>query len=184
MADFGTVARPYARALFALAREANDLDGWSDGLAVAASVTANASAHEYLTRPELGVTERSDFVGSIAAGLPGGSVLASEAGRNLLKLLSENDRLSALGEISAQFDQLKAEQENKVRVTLVSASAVDSATADKIAEALGKRLGRSVELELELDVSLIGGAVVRAEDMVIDDSLQTRLKRLARSLTD
>jgi len=184
MADFGTVARPYARAVFDVAREANDLAGWSAALAAAASVSGDPAAREYLTRPELGTGQRSEFVGTIAAGLPGGSVLASNEGRNLLRLLAENDRLDALGEISAQFDQLKAEQENKVRVTLVSASDVDSATADRIASALSKKLGRSVELELELDASLIGGAVIRAEDMVIDDSIRTRLTRLASALAD
>jgi F-type H+-transporting ATPase subunit delta len=182
MADFGTVARPYARAVFDLARDANDLDGWSQALAAAAAVALDETAHEYLTRPELGVRERSAFIGSIAADLPGAGVLGTTGGRNLLALLAENDRLGALGEISAQFDRLKAEQEHKIRVTLVSASAVDAATADKIAGALSIKLGRTVELELELDESLIGGAVIRAEDMVIDDSLQTRLKRLAGAL--
>jgi F-type H+-transporting ATPase subunit delta len=184
MADFGAVARPYARAIFDVALAADDLDGWSEALAAAAAVAADPGAHEYLTRPELGVAARSDFVGSIAADLPGGRVLGTDAGRNLLKLLSENDRLDALAEISAQFDQLKAERENRVKVTIVAATAVDSATADKIAGALSKKLGRTVELELAVDESLIGGAVIRAQDMVIDDSLQTRLKRLAGTLTD
>jgi F-type H+-transporting ATPase subunit delta len=184
MADFGTVARPYARAIFEVARAANDFAAWSDGLAAAAGVVSDAVAHEYLTRPELGTAERSEFVGAIAGELAGGAVLKSAAGRNLLKLLAENDRLGALGEISAQFDQLKAEQENRVKVRLVSASKVDSATADKIAGALSRKLGRSVELELALDTSLIGGAVIRAEDMVIDDSLKTRLTRLAGTLAD
>jgi F0F1-type ATP synthase delta subunit len=109
---------------------------------------------------------------------------ARSEGRNLLALLAENDRLGALTEISAQFDQLKAEQENRVAVTLVSASAVDAAQAEKISGALSRRLGRSVDLTLEVDPSLIGGAVIRAKDMVIDDSLQTRLKRLASALAD
>jgi len=184
MADFGTVARPYARAIFDVALAAGDLEGWSQGLAAAAAVAGEKSAHEFLSRPELDDGERSELVGSVASGLPGGGVLATPEGRNLLRLLAENDRLDALGEISKQFDALKAEQENKVRVTLVAAAAVDAATADKIAGALGKRLGRSVELTLEVDAALLGGAVVRAEDMVIDDSLRTRLKRLAGSLVD
>jgi len=184
MADYGTVARPYARAVFEIARQANDLEGWSKALAAAATVSADRSARAWLGRPELGVAERSEFMGKVAGDLPGGQVLGTDAGRNLLELLSENDRLDALAEISRQFDELKAEQENKVRVTLVAATSVDPATADRIAAALGKKLGRSVELELEVDPSLLGGAIIRAEDMVIDDSLKTRLARLAGSLTD
>lgn len=183
MADFGTVARPYAKAVFDVASNANDLDGWSQALAAAAAVVADETAHDYLTRPNFAARERSEFIGSIAAELPGAAVLGSAEGRSLLALLAENDRLFALGEISAQFDQLKAEQEHRIRVTLVSASPVDAATAEKIAGALSKKFGRTVELELELDASLIGGAVIRAEDMVIDDSLQTRLARLTSALT-
>lgn len=184
MADFGTIARPYAKALFDLAKAADELDGWSKALAAAAAVAGERAAHEYLSRPELGVDARAEFVGSLADSLPGGSVLGSQAGRNLLKLLAENDRLDALPEISAQFDRLKAEQENRVKVTLVAAGTVDAATAEQIAGALSKKLGRAVELELEVDESLIGGAVIRAEDMVIDDSVQTRLKRLTSALMD
>jgi F-type H+-transporting ATPase subunit delta len=102
----------------------------------------------------------------------------------LISLLAENDRFGALGEIAKQFETLKAEQENKVRVRLVAAVPVDADQAGKIASALSKKLGRQVELELEVDDTLIGGAVVRAEDMVIDDSLRTRLQRLASALTD
>ena len=184
MADFGTVARPYAKAVFELALDAGELAAWSEALAAAAAVAGNREARDYLHRPQFGTGQRIDFVGSLAGALPGGSKLASQEGRNLLAILAENDRLDALGEISRQFDALKAEQENKVRATLVAATAVDAGTATKIAGALGKKLGRAVELELEVDPSLVGGAIVRAEDMVIDDSIRARLTRLTSSLLD
>jgi F-type H+-transporting ATPase subunit delta len=184
MADFGTVARPYARAVFDLALAANQLEGWASALSAAAVVTGNKTAREYLGRPELSAVERSEFIGSICASLPDAALLATAEGRNLLLLLSENDRLDAVGEISKQFDELKADQENKVKVTLVTAAPVDADQVDKVATALSKKLGRSVELVLELDVSLVGGAVIRAKDMVIDDSLQTRLQRLASALAN
>lgn len=184
MSDSGAVARPYARAIFDLANAAGQLDAWSKGLAAAAAVTGDKGAREYLGRPGLGVAKRSEFVGTLAKALPGGDVLGTKEGQNLLSLLAENDRLGALAEISKQFDALKAAQENKVRVRLVAAAPVDAAQAEKISGALGKKLGRKVELELEVDAALIGGAVVRAEDMVIDDSLKTRLERLASALID
>ena len=184
MADFGTVARPYARAVFDIAREANDLARWSKALAAAAAIAENRSARSYLSRPELGAAERSEFFAAVVADVPGSEPLAVGEGRNLLRLLSENDRLDAIPEIARQFEELKAEHENKVRVKLIAATPVDAATADKIAHALGRKLGRTVELELEVDESLLGGAIVRAEDMVIDDSLRTRLKRLAGSLVE
>lgn len=184
MSDSGAIARPYARAIFELANAAGQLEAWSKGLAAAAAVAGDKSAREYLGRPGLGSAKRSEFVGALAKALPGGDVLGTKEGQNLLMLLAENDRLGALAEISKQFDTLKAQQENKVRVRLVSAAPVDAAQAEKISGALGKKLGRKVELELEVDDTLIGGAIVRAEDMVIDDSLKTRLERLASVLRD
>jgi F-type H+-transporting ATPase subunit delta len=184
MADFGTVARPYARAIFDIALAADSLDLWSRGLAAAGAVARDKSAHEFLSRPELGAPEISEFMESVLASIADAAIFATPEGKNLLKLLAENDRLAALPEIAAQFDELKAEQENRVAVTLVSASHVDAAQAEKISSALSRKLGRTVDLTLELDPSLIGGAVIRAKDMVIDDSLQTRLRRLASTLAD
>jgi len=109
-------------------------------------------------------------------------VFESAQGKALLAVLAENDRLPLLPEIAAQFDALKAQAENKVKVTMTSATPVDAATAEQVKQALKKRLGRDVELELAVDASLIGGAVIRAEDMVIDGSVRARLERLAAQL--
>lgn len=182
MADLSTIARPYARAAFDLATEAGALGAWSDALSAAASVVGDDAASDFLGSPELTDEQRVAFVESIANDVPEAAVLASENGKGLVRLLVENDRLGALPEISAQFDQLKSQAENKVKVTLVSATPVDGAVANKVAVALERRLGRKVELELEVDAALIGGAVIRAEDMVIDGSVRTRLQRLAESL--
>jgi F-type H+-transporting ATPase subunit delta len=184
MAEFETVARPYARAIFDIALAADALELWSTGLAAAGAVANDKSARQFLNRPELGAAEVSEFMGSLLASIDQAAIFGGAEGKNLLKLLSENDRLGALAEISAQFNLLKAEQENRVSVTLVSASPVDAAQAEKISGALSRKLGRTVDLALEVDASLLGGAVIRAKDMVIDDSLQTRLKRLASSLAD
>ena len=184
MSDHGAVARPYARAVFALALAAGQLDAWSRGLAAAAAVVGDKAAREYLGRPDLGVAKRGEFVVALGKALPGGEALGTKEGVNFVRLLAENDRLGALAAIAQQFEALKAEHENKVKVRLVAAAPVDAGQAEKIAGALGKKLGRTVELELEVDATLIGGAIVRAEDMVIDDSLRTRLQRLASALTD
>ena len=116
-------------------------------------------------------------------GVPGGKLLAKGAGENLLKLLSENDRLAVLPEISAQFEALKIEAESKVKAKLITASKVDAKQAAKVVEALERKLGRKVDLELVVDPTLLGGAIVRAEDLMIDGSVRSRLQRLAETLT-
>ena len=182
MADLGTIARPYARALFDVASSAGTLGQWSDALHVAAAVVDDEKARQFLVNPALTEEQRAGFEEVVAQDAKGGALWRSVEGRNLLRLLAENDRLAALGEIAEQFDVLKARQENTVKVTLVSATAVDAAVADQVKQALEKRLGRSVELALEVDENILGGAIIRAEDMVIDGSVRTRLQRLAEAL--
>lgn len=182
MADLGTIARPYARAAFRVASEAGALDAWSQALASAASVVAHEDAERVLASPKLTDDQRIDLIASIASSMPGAELFGSREFKGLLKLLAENDRLAALPEISARFDELKAQAENKVDVTLVSATAVEPAIAQKFTEALERRLGRKVDLKIEIDENLIGGAVIRAEDMVIDGSVRARLERLTETL--
>jgi len=182
MADDTTIARPYAKALFDVANAEKKLGAWSDALNSAAAVLGDPSAKRVLANPALDQGKRADFIRAVSVGLKGADVLETPQGKALLALLAENDRLAVLPEIAAQFDALKAEAENKIKAKLISATAVDASVAERVKQALKKRLGREVELELEVDASLIGGAIVRAEDMVIDGSVRTRLEQLARAM--
>lgn len=184
MADRTTVARPYAKAILEVARAAGRLEDWSAALAAAAGVVDDEDAQAYLSRPELKAADKANFVESVCSGLSDADVIRSEQGRNLLALLAENGRLAALPEISAQYERLKHEVENTVRVTLVAAGEVDDEQVAKLRAALVRRLGREVELSVEIDESLLGGAVLRAEDMVIDGSVRNRLARLADHLIE
>jgi F-type H+-transporting ATPase subunit delta len=184
MADTSTIARPYARALFEVADAAGELAGWSEALAAAAALLGDARARQLIADPRRAPAERAKFVADVCAEVPGAKLLGSAHGSNLLLLLAEYDRLAALPEIAAQFNQLKARAENKVDVTLVAATEVDDALSAAVAKSLEQRLGRRVELRVEVDPSLIGGAVIRAEDMVIDGSVKSRLRRLADALVE
>jgi F-type H+-transporting ATPase subunit delta len=185
MADSHTIARPYAEAAFDLAREAGNLDVWSTALNVASDVMVDGKVAKFLANPSLTDDKRLTFMtGLIAAAGDSGNLLTGEAkeGRNFLKLLLEYGRIAVLPEIAEHFDALKAQIENTIDVTVTSATALDDAQKKVIAEALGKRLGRNVRLEAELDESLIGGAVIRAGDIVIDGSLRSRLLSLSNAL--
>lgn len=184
MADFSTVARPYARAVFDIANAAGQLGPWSEALQAAAAVVGDAKAKRFLANPTLSEQQRAGFVEVLTQDLPGGALWRTAEAKNLLQLLAENDRLQALPEIAAQFAALKSQAENTVKVTLVSATPVDGALASQVTQALQQKLGRSVELQCEIDESILGGAIIRAEDMVIDGSVRTRLQRLAEALID
>lgn len=182
MADHSTIARPYARAVFDVANSDGRLALWSDALHAAAGVVSDSVARAYLATPALKASERAAFVVGVLDGTAVSDALGSAQGRNLLALLSENGRLAALPEIAAQFDKLRADAENKVAVKLRSASEVDERQLETMTAALRKRLGRSVEIEVVVDSNLVGGAIVRADDRVIDGSVKRRLERLAAAL--
>jgi F-type H+-transporting ATPase subunit delta len=186
MADNNTIARPYARAAFELASGKNDLAAWADALETAKAVLADGRVAKFLGNPALSDEQKLGFLTDVL-GSAGGkdSVLAggSEQGTNFLKLLLEYGRVSVLPEIADHFDALKANIENTVDVTVTSAAPLSAAQQKTVAAALQARLGRNVNLSTEIDENLIGGAVIRAGDVVIDGSLRARLEGLANALT-
>lgn len=185
MADNNTIARPYARAAFAVAKENDALDELSRSLGIAKDMLADGQVSRFLANPALTDEERLEFLTGLFAKTAGeNSVFAgsSEHGKNFLKLLLEFGRVDVLPEISDRFDALKAEVENTVDVTVVAAAELNADQVSEIEKALKSRLGRNVNLTTEIDEDLIGGAVIRAGDVVIDGSVRARLEGLANAL--
>jgi F-type H+-transporting ATPase subunit delta len=185
MADNNTIARPYAQAVFDLARDEKALDAWSEALATARSLLADGAVVEYLSTPSLSNAERLEFLSGLVTSASGTSnILAGEdkKGSNFLKLLLEYGRVSVLPEISEHFEVLKADVENTIDVTITSASALSDAQLSTLVDALKARFGRDVNLETQVDENLIGGAVIRAGDVVIDGSMRSSLQGLSNAL--
>jgi F-type H+-transporting ATPase subunit delta len=184
MADNNTIARPYAQAVFELANEAGELAVWSEALDVAGQLLADDGLVAYLGVPALSDEQRLEFLVGLFK-KAGAMQLAGDdkRGTNFLKLLLENKRVGVMPEIAAHFEELKADIENSVDATITSAAPLSKAQVDKIAIALKERLGRDVNVTTEIDENLIGGAVIRAGDVVIDGSLRARLEGLANALT-
>ena len=169
-----TLARPYARAAFSLARDAGTLPAWSQALAFAARVAADPQVAAVLGHPKLSAAD------AVALLAPDG---AGEAFCNFLGLLFENRRLSLLPEIAGLYDELRSEAERVVKAKVTSAVILPLVEMGKIEDALRRRFGRDVEIETAIDESLIGGAIIDAGDVVIDGSLKGKLGRLEAALT-
>ena len=99
-----------------------------------------------------------------------------------MRVLAENRRLQLLPQIYQQFEVLKANREKTVEVNVVSATEISTEQQNKLASALSAKLEREVNMQVSVDDSLIGGAVVRAGDTVIDGSIRGRLAKLAEAL--
>jgi F-type H+-transporting ATPase subunit delta len=177
MAEKATIARPYARAAFEHARQHGSFDRWSQVLASASVVVGDARVAKMLTNPRVKPAELVGLIADVAGGA------LDEHSRNFLATLADNRRLGLLPEIAAMFETLRAEIENVADVHVTSAVQLDESQRQRLAGALTKRLKREVRLHCEVDSSLIGGAIVRSGDFVIDGSLKARLERLASAMT-
>lgn len=182
MADTETLARPYAQAIYDLALESNELDAWSDGLNVAAAVADDQSVQAMISDPVAGDASLLGMLTKLMDGIDGAAVFSSEAGSNLLRLLIENGRLNVLPEIARLFADLKAEQENTLEAVVTTATELSHDELSNIEKALAAKLGKTIKLSTVINKDLVGGAVIRAGDFVIDGSVSARLARLATAL--
>jgi F-type H+-transporting ATPase subunit delta len=170
-----TLARPYARAAFGAAQDAQQLPAWSQALGFSAQVAGDPQVAALLLNPQLGREQ------ALALLSPEG---ADEAFVRFLGVLAGARRLTLLPEIAALFEQLRAEAGRIVLATVTSASELPEGELDVIKAALAKRFGRQVDLTTAVDASLIGGAIIDAGDVVIDGSLRGKLARLQAALAN
>jgi F-type H+-transporting ATPase subunit delta len=176
MAELRTLARPYAKAVFELAREAGAFQHWSQTLRTLSAAVTDPKVAVLLADPRL---SRHDLAGVLTAAL--GAKLDGP-GRNLASLLAENHRLTALPAIAEGFEALRAEAEKRVEVEITTAAAVAEAGQQALVAAVRKRLAREVKVEWKTDPALVAGAVIRAGDLVIDGSVAGELAGLRAAL--
>ena len=174
MAELATIARPYAEALFKAS--GTDLGGTSAWLDELAAVASNVQLQQYAGNP--GVTSAQTFevmAGVVKTALP-------EAAKNFLKAVIDNGRISAMSEIANQFRALKNAKSGSSDATVFSAFALDAAVLADLLETLEKRLGKKLNLTVELQSELIGGIRVVVGDEVLDTSVKARLEQMKAAL--
>ncbi len=177
MAEYTTSARPYARAVYALATESSAVESWGDALALMASVVSDASMQDLIDEPQLGKDQKAELMLKIL------SDKLNPQQQNLVRLMAENGRLRALPEVAHQFEIYRAEAEGKVEAEVISAFDLTSEQEQAITDMLKSKLGRDVSITTRTDESLIGGVVIKAGDTIIDGSMKSQLESLAISLS-
>lgn len=176
MADYTTTARPYARAVYALAQEASSVDSWGEALSLIAAVASDAAMQEVLDNPQLSKTLKGEIMIQVLADR------INPQQQNLIKLMAENGRLKAAQEVADQFEIYRAEAEGKVDAEVISAFKLSSEQEQAITKMLKSKLGREVSIKTSTDESLIGGVVIKAGDTIIDGSMKSQLESLALTL--
>ncbi len=177
MAELSTLARPYARAFFELQHESGNLPAGEQALEAMAAVVKPPDVARLVGHPAV---TSDELVGLIQAA---GSDAVDAAALNLLKVLASNKRLVLLPAIAEQYGLLKDEAERRIEIEMTAAMPVSDDAQSALVAALSKRLGRDVDLSVSIDASLIGGAVLRAGDLVIDGSVAGRVERITQALT-
>jgi len=176
MAEAITIARPYATAVFRLAKEKNALAEWSEQLGLLAGITSNVEISALIDDPKLGSTELEKIMLSICEGK-----LNAEA-TNLVKLMVENDRLTIMSDVAEAFEALKAQDEARLEALLTAAEKPSDEQVQMLVKQLEARFGKKIEAQVEIDPELIGGIKIVVGDTVIDASVRGQLQELAYTL--
>jgi F-type H+-transporting ATPase subunit delta len=176
MAEITTIARPYAEAAFALAREQNALPVWSEMLKLAGAVVADPRIAEALDNPKLDTGAKESLLLSIC-----GERLNNE-GRNFVRILVAGDRIMLLPAIQAQFEALKDDADGVAKATIETAFPLSDADLAELTAALSRKFGRKVEASVFVKPELIGGARVTVGDNVIDATIAEQLRAMAVQL--
>ena len=176
MSEQVTAARPYAKAVFELAKKSGNFDDWSERLKFLTSVVANDDVARALDQPDTTAAQRAGLVERVA-----GDRLDAE-GVNTVRLLAENGRLGLMGSISELFDDYRARDEGVLEATVISAQPLDDIYRGRLAESLQRKFNKRINIVNTVDESLIGGAIIRAGDVVIDGSVKGKLEQLNSNL--
>ena len=168
-------AKRYAQAVFEIARETGELDGWQSDLNKIASLGEDAEFAAVMESPPVHfedkarlLRERLVDVGPLAL--------------NLVYLLVVKGRLSIAGDIADGYRRLLDSHRGIERVEVTTAIPLDDEDKLRLAERLGAAVGKKIMLRSEVDTSVMGGGVVRVGDKLIDGSTRSKLLALKRDL--
>ncbi len=182
MSDITTIARPYAKAVFELAVETKQLAAWSDILAAMAQSILLPECIQFINNPATTITEQQQLLLAVVVRLKlDVDVKSIEC---FVALLAENKRLLLIPGIYTQYQRLRADQEKTLTVNVSSFAPISDMQQQHLIEKLTKRLQRQVTLEMSIDESLLGGALIQAGDLVIDGSVRGQLLKLASDLAE
>ncbi len=203
------IARPYAKAVFELALEGKLLNEWSQLLNLLSAISQDAQVKDLLNDPRFTCEQRSELFADVCFDVTIPRVQSSEhivdsavkprndaeqvethshaspltkIGNNFIQILSYNARLGVLPKIASIYEQLKAQEEGVVAVDVVAAMELDKAQKEQLEQVLSKKFTGRVLMNCKIDKELIGGVIVKKDDLVIDGSVSGQINKLRKYL--
>jgi F-type H+-transporting ATPase subunit delta len=177
MAELATIARPYAEAVFRLAKEKNGLPAWSDALALVVTIYQDPQMQAAMANPKVTPADIERVMLATCGERIDG------VARNFIQLLVHNRRLGVLPEIRSLFEKLKLEDEGKLDAKISSAFPLDEAQKASVVTLLSSRFKRRIDATVTVEPDLIGGIKVEVGDKVWDASVRGKLQAMAVTLT-
>lgn len=176
MADNATIARPYAKAVFDYAQESNSFDEWTNALDQLAVISSDEAFNTLVNDPRVEQSKLTQLLIDLSKdALP-------EGGTNFVTLLVQNERLDSLADVQQQYADLVAKAKAIVTADVTTAIALSEDQKSSLTQALEQRLGQKVVLQETVDASLVGGAIVKTGDLVIDGTAKGRIEKLTTTL--
>jgi F-type H+-transporting ATPase subunit delta len=171
-----TVARNYAEALFALGERSGHVEDYADLLdAVAAAIEQTPRVQAILMSPKVPKAEKARLLGGALRGTPREFVL-------FLQAVVRRGRQQILREVATEYMNLLDQKLDRVRAGVTLARAPDEKLKRAIQDSLSRQLGKQVIPAFSVDPEILGGAIVRVGERVLDGSLRRRMTRLRRQL--
>ncbi len=168
-----TVARPYAKAVFELAFAENAMPKWSEMLGLAGQIANDKQMIGLMKDPNFSPAQVMDVFSEI------GKETFSKEMHNLISTLARFKRLACLPEIAVLYNEMRAHAERVITVELICAMPINEDYQQRLSNALKRRTNCNISLECSTDKSILGGAIIRAGDLVIDGSVRGRLAKLS-----
>ena len=178
MAEIATVARPYAEALFRVAKSGN-LSAWSELVTEMAHVAAHPDVQALARNPKVSAVQTAETFLSVLKSPLSTSVEA----KNFVNTLAEYDRIIVLPEIATQFQALKNAEAGAADAEIVSAFEMTATQLSDLSITLEKKFGRKLNPTVTVDSSLIGGVRIVVGDQVLDMSVRAKLQQMQIALT-
>jgi F-type H+-transporting ATPase subunit delta len=171
-----TVARNYAEVLFDIAGRSGQPERYADLIdAVAAAVQTTPRVQAVLMSPRIPKSEKARFLGAALKSTPRDFVL-------WLQALVKRGRQGILREVASEYLALVDEQMNRVRASVTLARQPDEKLRKTIEENLGRQLDKQVIATYLVEPDILGGAIIRVGERVLDGSVRRRMTKLRRQL--
>jgi len=172
------VSKRYARALLSLGMEEGRYQEYGKELrAFADFCESHRELNQAISNPAFTLEDRKEILKTVLA-----RSATSETIRNFLNLLLDKNRISALGEISALYEQLTDEVSNILRAEVVVSRPLAGEAEGRLVKALERMTSKKVKMKVRQDSGILGGVIVKIGDLVVDGSVKAQVQGIKESL--